>query len=387
MFITPGLATEIKDYIKNLLNRDVAIIDDKERCIASGVETELNTRIAIPSNALAESANMHFVDNTGKNVFVPLKQQSKNVGFILIRDNSAELGHYLPLIKSFAELLIQQYFENNSPKLDSTDQFIAKLVNNASKNDYPNYEAEARVLGYDLSAKRVAMVVHLKGFWEKCLLDFDQPSFEREEMIKNWKRNIESTINNFFTKNSDLIIAYLGSDKFLIYKAIDLGNKDNIFKLLKKSYKSIFEPLKSCRISSVTVGFGNAYSGVEGLISAYREADLTLDLGERIWGPDKSYSVDDLGILSIIGQGDKDKKLEFSNQMLGKLNNMELNRTLESFFENNLNLTETAEQMGIHRNTVIYRLNQITKTLNADPRIFEQAMTIKIALMIKSLFG
>jgi len=69
------------------------------------------------------------------------------------------------------------------------------------------------------------------------------------------------------------------------------------------------------------------------------------------------------------------------------LRNAELNKTLETFFDNDLNLTETAEQMGIHRNTVIYRLNQITKVLGADPRIFEQAMSIKVALIIKSLFG
>jgi len=384
MLLTQSLAVEIRDYIKNLLNKNVAIIDDKARCIAASEEKEVNSEISLPINA--SDSTSAKITNSNNEIFIPLRQQNKNVGYIRLKENSPELNTYIPLIKSFAELMIQQYEESNSPKLDSTDQLIAKIINNASKNEYPIYESEAKVLGYELSVKRVALVLSLKGFRDKCLLDFDQPSFEREEMIKNWKRNIESAINNFFTKNSDLLIAYIGGDKFLIYKSVETGGQDNLIKLLKTSYKSIFEPLKSHRISHVTVGFGNAYSGIEGLISAFREADLTLDLGEKIWGPDKSYSIDDLGILSIIGQGEKEKKLDFSNQLLGKLNNPELNKTLECFFENNLNLTETAGEMGIHRNTVIYRLNQITKTLNADPRIFEQAMSIKIALMIKSLF-
>ena len=81
-----------------------------------------------------------------------------------------------------------------------------------------------------------------------------------------------------------------------------------------------------------------------------------------------------------------EKNLQFANQMLNKMNNRDLCDTLECFFSNNLNLTETAEELGVHRNTIIYRLNQISKILGADPRIFEQAMSIKIALLIKKLF-
>jgi len=219
------------------------------------------------------------------------------------------------------------------------------------------------------------------------LLDFDQPSFERDEIIKNWKRNIEQSFNSFFTKNADLIVAYTGNDRFVIYKGVDNSNEEATKKLLKKSYKSIFESLKSHRIKSVTVGFGNAYAGLLGLISSQREAELSLELGQRISGKDNSYYFGDLGLLSIIGDGDRDKKVDFADRLLNKLRNDELKKTLECFFENNLNLTETAEKMGIHRNTVIYRLNQIAKTLDADPRVFEQAMSIKIALIIKSLFN
>jgi carbohydrate diacid regulator len=88
-----------------------------------------------------------------------------------------------------------------------------------------------------------------------------------------------------------------------------------------------------------------------------------------------------------LGDGDKDKKLQFSDQLLSKMTNADLNKTLECFFEQNLNLTETSEKLGVHRNTIIYRLNQISRILGADPRVFEQAMTIKIALIIRRLFA
>lgn len=319
-------------------------------------------------------------------IFVPLKYNNEQVAILILNDDEKILS-FVPLIKSFAELLIQQYYENNKPVLDSTDQFIVKLLNNASPNDYPFYESEAKVLGYDLSSKRIAIVIHLDGFWEKCLLSLDQPSFERDDVIRNAKNRIEGAINGFFSRNNDVIIAYLGNDKFVVFKAVNEQDQETIKKFLKKSFKAIFEPLKNYRISDISVGFGNSYSQIHGLLDSYKEADLSLELGRKLWGSNKSYYFEDLGILSVLGQGNRGKSIQFSEQLLGQMKNEELKKTLECFFENNLNLTETADRMAVHRNTIIYRLNQISKTLGADPRIFEQAMSIKIALLIKRLFA
>jgi carbohydrate diacid regulator len=369
------------------LNRDVHVIDEKKQCVASPDSSKIGSIVKLPDYVDELSSPKQYELDGHAKVVIPLRYKSKNVAYILFDEGADEITNYSLLIKSFAELLVQQYYENNKPILDPTDNFIIELFENYNPNDNAKYEAEAKVLGYDLSKKRLAISVYLNGFWDNCLLDLDQPSFERDQVIKNWKRNLEQSINSFFTKNADLLIAYVGNDRFVIFKSVEGSDEESIKKMLKKSYRSIFEPLKNHRIKSITVGFGNAYDGIDGLINSRREADLTIELGQRIWGENQSYYFGELGLLSILGDGDRNKKIEFSNTMLAKLRNEELNKTLESFFDNNLNLTETAEEMGIHRNTVIYRLNQITKVLGADPRIFEQAMSIKIALIIKSLFG
>lgn len=387
MALAEPLGREVSNYIRNLLNKEVHVIDEKKQCIASPDVSLIGTPIKLPDLVEELSSPKQYESDGKAKVVIPLRYKSKNIAYILFDESVEEINNYSLLIKSFAELLILQHYENNKPILDPTDNFIVELFENYNSNDKSKYEAEAKVLGYDLSQKRVAISIYLKGFWDNCLLDLDQPSFERDQVIKTWKRNLEQSINSFFTKNADLLIAYVGNDKFVLFKSVEGSDEESVKKMLKKSYKSIFEPLKNHRVKSITVGFGNAYSGIDGLIGSRREADLTLELGQRIWGENQSYYFGELGLLSILGDGDRDKKIEFANSLLTKLRNEELNKTLESFFDNNLNLTETAEEMGIHRNTVIYRLNQITKVLGADPRIFEQAMSIKIALIIKSLFG
>ena len=56
--------------------------------------------------------------------------------------------------------------------------------------------------------------------------------------------------------------------------------------------------------------------------------------------------------------------------------------TINKFFENSLNVSETSRQLYIHRNTLVYRLDKIQKTTGLDLRVFEDAITFKIALMV-----
>ena len=56
--------------------------------------------------------------------------------------------------------------------------------------------------------------------------------------------------------------------------------------------------------------------------------------------------------------------------------------TIQKFFENNLNISETARQLYIHRNTLVYRLEKIQKLTGLDVRVFEDALTFKIAMMV-----
>lgn len=386
MLLSQSLGGEIKGYIMSLLGKDSVIVNYEGVCLTSPDKDEIGQKLKLPEEAFSISKPMVIDTKGSPQLYIPLEYQNDKVAILILQDNQTDLGEYIPLIKSFAELLIQQYYETNKPVLDSTDQFITKLLNNSSPQDFPFYESEAKVLGYDLSSKRIGIVVHLGGFWDKCLLSIDQPSFERDQVIKNAKKNIETAINSFFSRNNDIIIAYLGNDKFVVFKRVSGEDEESVRNFLKKSYKAIFEPLKNYRIENVAVGYGNAYTGIEGLISAYKEANLSLELGQKLWGDNKSYFFEDLGILSVLGEGNREKNLQFANQMLSKMRSEDLHETLECFFDQNLNLTETAEKLGVHRNTIIYRLNQISKILGADPRIFDQALTIKIALLIRKLF-
>lgn len=386
MVLTTLLGSEIKNYIFSLTGKEVRIVDPSGVCISSISDNEIGLKIEIDLDLTELKIPQPLEIDGHKTIVLPLNYENEVSAALIIPNEKDNVSEYVPLIKSFAELLITQHYENNKPTLDSTDQFIIKLLNNATPAEYPFYESEAKALGYDLSKKRLAIVIHLDGFWEKCLLCVDQSSFERDEVIKTSKRNIETAIKGFFSRDNDIIVAFLGNDKFVVFKSVSENDEKTVKKFLEKSFKSIFEPLKSFRIQNITTGYGNSHEGISGLVSAYKEADLSLELGNKLWGPNRSNYFADLGILRVIGEGNREKNVEFAKQMLSKMKSPDLIETLNCFFDQNLNLTETAEELGVHRNTVIYRLNQISKILGSDPRIFDQAMSIKVALLIQRLF-
>ena len=312
----------------------------------------------------------------------PLK--TKNISCVINSDGVCIQSSDPSLIGRMISVPVEKVkkIDQTSPP-ESTDLFFASLLTSYNPNNLEKYESELKALGYEPEAKRSAVIVSLKSFAEE--LD-SQSNFERDAVIKKWKSRIRDAFNGFFSKNKDIIVSYIGDDKFLILKAVDDVGFERFKKLMKNSHKGIFSTVHSLKIKEIDAAFGNCYQGVSGWIDSYREASLALEIGEKLWGGNQSFYFGDLGMFYVLADGDRMKKTQFAKQALRSLeDHEELLETLEVFFKNNLNLTDTADNLKIHRNTAVYRINQIAQILGLDPRIFDHAVTMQIALLLKKL--
>jgi carbohydrate diacid regulator len=118
----------------------------------------------------------------------------------------------------------------------------------------------------------------------------------------------------------------------------------------------------------------------------YGQAALALEAGKRFYHNRNVFSYDKLGIAKIVWQIPQKAGAEFLEEVLGdqaqELLNEENYTLIHCFFDNNLNISETARQLYLHRNTLVYRLERIQKITGLDIRRFEDAITMKIALML-----
>ena len=189
--------------------------------------------------------------------------------------------------------------------------------------------------------------------------------------------------NMFPDKNKDYVISVGEQDRVLV-KEIKPGAD---IKEIEKSAKIISDTLSAEFFAKVSIGIGTAVDNIKDLARSYKEAQVALEVG-KVFDTEKSIiSYENLGIGRLIYQlpttlCEMFLQEVFKNGSLESLDRETL-MTIQCFFDNNLNVSETSRKLFVHRNTLVYRLEKIRKLTGLDLREFDHAITFKVALMVK----
>ncbi len=176
-------------------------------------------------------------------------------------------------------------------------------------------------------------------------------------------------------------------DEHAIVLVMELDDKDDE-QSMKNIAHTAMDMLNSETMSSVRIGYGSVTPQLKDISRSYKEAKLALDVG-RIFYPSRpiiSYS--SLGIGRLIYQlpmhlCELFMKETFTETPMESLDEETIQSVIK-FFENSLNVSETARQLFVHRNTLVYRLEKLQKMTGLDVRQFEDALTFRIAMMVSS---
>jgi carbohydrate diacid regulator len=156
---------------------------------------------------------------------------------------------------------------------------------------------------------------------------------------------------------------------------------------LEKLALSIADTLSSEFYTHCVVGIGTIVSGVKDLAKSFKEAQVALEVG-KVFDTEKTIvCYDNLGIARLIYQLPTTLCEMFLKEVFKKGSIESLDQetlfTIQRFFENNLNVSETSRKLFVHRNTLVYRLEKIKKLTGLDLRQFDHAIVFKVALMVK----
>ena len=136
------------------------------------------------------------------------------------------------------------------------------------------------------------------------------------------------------------------------------------------------------------VGYGNRVTNLQDIARSYQEAKMALEVGRIFYAERETVAYRYLGIGRLIYQLPMSLCEMFIHEVFGDeipdVFQEETTTTIQKFFENNLNISETARQLYVHRNTLVYRLERLQKIIGLDIRRFDDAMTFKIAMMVIS---
>ena len=158
------------------------------------------------------------------------------------------------------------------------------------------------------------------------------------------------------------------------------------YKEMEQVAKNILEMFQSEGEEDVHVAYGTIVNDIKEVSKSYKEAKLALDVGKIFFNEKDIIAYNTLGIGRLIYQLPIPLCKMFIREIFeGKSPDdfdEETLTTINKFFENSLNVSETSRQLYIHRNTLVYRLDKLQKSTGLDLRVFEDAITFKIALMV-----
>lgn len=193
------------------------------------------------------------------------------------------------------------------------------------------------------------------------------------------------TVRSIFAPKSQDVITAVDEKNIVVVKEIA---SQETYESLDKIANMLVDMLNTESVNKVRVSYGTMVSQLKDVSKSYKEAKMAMDVG-KIFYPEKMVvSYHTLGIGRLIYQLPLPLCEMFMHEVFGENTpdtfDEETLVTIQKFFENSLNVSETARQLFVHRNTLVYRLEKLQKTTGLDIRNFEDALTFQIALMVAS---
>ena len=186
----------------------------------------------------------------------------------------------------------------------------------------------------------------------------------------------------FGTGGKDFITAV--DEKSIILVQELEGDED--YEKAEETARMLCDMLNAEAMSSVRVAYGTIVQEIQQVSRSYKEARMALNVGKIFYTEKRIHAYNRLGIGRLIYQLPINLCEMFMNEVftdqLPDTFDEETLTTINKFFENSLNVSETARQLFVHRNTLVYRLEKLQKSTGLDIRVFDDALTFKIALMV-----
>ena len=194
---------------------------------------------------------------------------------------------------------------------------------------------------------------------------------------------VDVMTNLYPDRQTDFVITLSETDVALVKQLGEHNDARDVYKIAQNIQETL---LRELGIKTV-VGMGTIVGHVRDLARSYKEAQVAIEVG-KVFDTERSIiNYENLGIGRLIYQLPTTLCEMFLQEVFKKnpidALDQETLFTINKFFENNLNVSETARKLFVHRNTLVYRLEKIKKLTGLDLREFDDAITFKVALMVK----
>lgn len=337
----------------DVLGRVVGVIDDSCIVVACSDPTRIGETMGAVRSDLVSVGDTFVADNFTYKPFGSSSHPDFAV-FVSGIDDSARKD---ATVLSVAMNSVKQRYDE---KYDKVNFIKNVLLDNILPGDI---YLKARELKFNSDVNRVCMIV-------KITSKSDASPYE--------------VIQSLFPDKTKDFVININERDIAIVKEV---RKDTDTKSLEKLAASIVDTLSGEYYTHSVVGVGTIVTGIRELARSFKEAQVSIEVG-KVFDTEKNIiTYDHLGIARLVYQLPTTLCETFLKEVFKKGSveamDQETLFTIQKFFENSLNVSETSRKLFVHRNTLVYRLEKIKKITGLDLREFEDAIVFKVALMVK----
>ena len=344
-----GVVHQMRDTI----GRVIGVIDENATVVACSELSRIGTSNDFFSIELGESHDIFIRDGY---TYKPFGVHVKPDYAVFVEGTDEIAGKYASIL-AISLSSIKQYYDE---KYDRNNFIKNIILDNVLPGDI---SIKSRELHFNADISRVVFLINIVSTNDVSAYDVIQ--------------------NLFPDKNKDFVFNITETDIVLVKEI-----KNNIdVKDLEKLARSISDTLQTEFFTRVNVGIGTPVMGVKDLARSFKEAQIAIEVGKVFETEKNIVSYDNLGIARLIYHLPTTLCETFLKEVFkkGSIDSLDHETlfTIQRFFENNLNVSETSRKLFVHRNTLVYRLDKIKKLTGLDLREFDHAIIFKIALMVR----
>lgn len=339
--------------MREVMDATIGVVDETATIIACSDLTKVGTTNEFVSLDLNDTTDNFIRDGY---TYKPFGMKAKPEYAVFVEGTDEQAARYANVL-AISLANVKQYYDEKYDR----NNFIKNVV---LENVLPgDIIVKARELHFNAEVSRVVLLIRIISTNDISAYDVIQ--------------------NLFPDKSKDFVFNITETDIVLVKEIKNtVATKD-----LEKLARSIADTLSSEFYTRVNVGIGTIVTSVKDLSRSFKEAQMALEVG-KVFDADKVIvSYDNLGIARLIYHLPTTLCETFLNEVFkrGSIDSLDHETlfTIQRFFENNLNVSETSRKLFVHRNTLVYRLEKIKKLTGLDLREFDHAIIFKIALMVK----
>ena len=344
-----GLIYQMRDTV----DRMIGVIEESSTIIACSDLSRIGERFDFVVPDIGENNELFVRDGI---TFKPFGSKMKSEYAVFVA-GADDLAAKMCGVLAISLSSIKQYYDE---KYDRSNFIKNVILDNILPGDI---YLKSRELRFNSDVSRVCMLIKVTNQTDVSAYDVVQ--------------------NLFPDKTKDFVIN-INENEIALVKEVrsNIETKD-----LEKLARSISDSLTTDLYIHAYVGIGTTVTGVKELARSFKEAQIALEVG-KVFDTEKSIiNYENLGIGRIIYQLPTTLCEMFLSEVFKKNPIEALDpdtlETINKFFENNLNVSETSRKLYVHRNTLVYRLEKIKKITGLDLREFDHAIVFKVAMMVK----